>query len=378
MTDATHIASARAETPAGWLYGHVPRPRLTVPVNARPARPERVLVFVKGDNASFDYYLSARLRALGVPYEVRCIDRDGLDGIDADGLLVIICRYIRLRQVKWLARNRSRLAGIAYFIDDDIAALVSDNQSNLDYRLYLAYFACLPMKRLSSLLTHLWVSTEALACALSQQQRGKATVLAPAPVIEDHLPLDRVHRESALKIAYHATNAHRREHAFLVPVVEEVMRRRPDVRFEVLARGRSEGLWRSALIPSGRITVLPPTNWQEYQRRSREEGADIALMPLMEGRANASRADTKLIDCCRMGAASLMSDVAPYRRNRNSGVLMVENSPEKWIEELLVLIDQADRREAARQATHDLVLAMMALAQPFPGVCGLEEREARS
>jgi hypothetical protein len=299
-----------------------------------------------------------------------------MDGVDADGLLVIICRYIGLRQVKWIARNRSRLAGVAYFIDDDIAALVSDGQSNLDYRLYLAYFACLPMKRLSRLLTHLWASTEALARTLNRPQGKKATVLGPAPVIEDHFPLDRQHTDPMLRIAYHATNTHRREHAFLVPVIEEVMRRRPNVRFEVLARGRSEGLWKSAAISKERITVLPPTNWREYQRYSRKEGADIALMPLMEGVANASRADTKLIDCCRMGAASLMSDVAPYRRNRNSGAFMVENSPEKWIEGLLVLIDQADRRDAARQATRNLVLAMKPPAQPFPDVCGPDEREA--
>lgn len=376
MTDAAHITPVRDGIPSGWLYGHVPRPRLTTAGNVRPARPERILVFVKGDNASFDYYLSARLRLLGVPYEVRCIDRDGMDGIDADGLLVIVCRYIGPRQVKWIARNRNRMAGVAYFVDDDIAALVTDSQSNLDYRLYLAYFACLPMKRLSRSLTHLWVSTEALARTLSWSQGGKAAVLGPAPVIEDHFPLERPHREAAVRIAYHATNTHRREHAFLVPVVEEVMRRRPDVRFEVLAQGRSENLWKSAAIASERITVLPPTDWQEYQRHSREEGADIALMPLIEGLANASRADTKLIDCYRMGAASLMSDVAPYRRSRGSGAFMVENSPEKWIEGLLALIDQADRRDAARHATRNLVLAMKTPAHPFPEVCGPGAREA--
>lgn len=378
MTDVAHIAAAREKIPSGWLYSHIPRPRLTISENTRPARPERILVFVKGANASFDYYLLARLRVLGVPYEVRCIDRDGMDGIDADGLLVIICRYIGLRQVNWIARNRSRLAGVAYFVDDDIAALVSDNQSNLAYRLYLAYFACLPMKRLSGLLTHVWASTDALARTLSRQQGQQAAVLAPAPVIEDHLPLDRPHPESALKIAYHATNTHRREHAFLVPVIEEVMRRRPDVRFEVLARGRNGNLWKRASIPSERMRILRPMGWQEYRCYSREEGADIVLMPLMKSLANESRADTKLIDCCRMGAASLISDVAPYRRSRNSGILMAENSAEKWIEGLLVLIDQPDRRDAARQAARNLVLAMKSPAQPFPDVYGPGEREATS
>ena len=339
-----------------------------------PVRPRRVLALIKGDNASFDYYLAARLRALDIPHEVRCIDRDGLDGIEVDGLLVIICRYIRPRQVEWIRRNRSRLAGVAYFVDDDIPALVADGRTDLDYRLYLAYFACLPMLRLNRLLTQIWTSTPALARALGQMP-GQAT-LVPAPVIEDHLPADRQQRQAGLKIVYHATNIHQPEHAFLVPVLEEVMRRRAGVRFEVLARDRTGDLWKRASIPDGRMRIIPPMGWPEYQRFSRNEGADIALMPLLEGLANESRADTKLIDCCRMGAAAVLSDVAPYRRQKGSGLVMVGNSPARWIESLLTLIDSADRLDAARQATRARVLAMSVPEQPFPGISAAEQREA--
>ena len=333
-------------------------------------QPKRILVFTKGRNASFDYYIPARLKALGLPYEVRCIDKDRFDGIDPDGLLVVICRYLRLRHANWIARNRRNLAGVAYFVDDDIAALVADAQNDPGYRLYLACLAILPMTILNrGLITHLWASTDALASVLDAQ-RGGAVLFPPAPVIADHLPLGRPRPRPALKIAYHATRSHHREHAFLVPVMEEVLRLRPQVRFEVMAKDKEARLWSKAAIPVGRMRVLPPMAWPQYYRYSREEGADIALMPLLDGLANDSRADTKLIDCCRMGAAAVLSDAAPYRHHRDSGCVMVRNSPRQWVEALLGLIDDAARRDAAREAARICVLGMTLSQEPFPGVDG--------
>jgi hypothetical protein len=325
-------------------------------------RPKRIVVFIKGQNPSFDYYLAARLRACGIPCEVRGIDRDGLDDIDPDGLLVIVCRYIRPRQMAWIKRHRNRLVGVAYFVDDDIAALAADGQNDLGYRIYLGIFACLPMMALEP--THLFVSTPRLARALRTTQ---AAILAPAPIIEDHMPLDCPREKSALKIVYHATNTHHREHAFLVPIMEEVTRRRPCVSLEIVAGGRSNDLWQRASIPRNQLRILRPMNWPNYHRHSRHEGADIALMPLLDGLANESRADTKLIDCFRMGAAALLSDAAPYRK-RDNGIFMVTNTPENWIEGLLALIDSPDRRNAAREAARARVLAMTTPTQPFPGI----------
>jgi hypothetical protein len=376
LTDAASIAAPAKDDHGGWLYRHVPRPRLGASANGS-TRPRRVLVFTKGENASFDYYLSARLQALGLPHETCCIDRGRFHDIDTDGLLVIICRYVRPRHVAWIARNRRSLAGVAYFVDDDIPALVADRRNDPGYRLYLAHFACLPMMRLNrdGLLTHLWVSTAALAGALDPCS-GSAALLAPAPLVADHLPLDRQRPRPALKIVYHATGSHCREHEFLVPVMEEVLRQRPQVRFEVLASGMAGKLWSQASIAGGHISIVAPMAWRPYYRHSREEGADIALMPLLDGLANNSRADTKLIDCCRLGAAAVLSDAAPYRHHRGSGCVMAGNSPRQWIGALLDLIDHADRREAAKQSVRRRVAGMALRGEPFPGVCRPREVEA--
>lgn len=371
MTDIAAQVPPAKDSLAGWFYSHVPKPRVVVPTD-HPVRPRRVLVFTKGENASFDYYFAARLKALGLPFETCCIDTGRFADVDPEGLLVIVCRYVRLTQASWIARNRRSLAGVAYFIDDDIPALIADRQSGLGYRLYLAYFAALPMIRLNrGLLTHLWVSTGALARTMAPRE---AKLLAPAPVIEDHLPPNGSCPQSPLKIVYHATGSHHREHVFLIPIMEEVLRLRPEVRFEVLAKGSAARLWNEASIPDRQMRILLPMAWPPYYRRSRQEGADIALMPLLEGRANDSRADTKLIDCCRMGAAAVLSDAAPYRQHRDSGCVMVGNSPRQWVEALLDLIDHVDRRDAARRAVRLRVLGMTVPKEPFPGICGPKDR----
>lgn len=332
-------------------------------------RPDRILILHKGHNASLDYYLKARIAALGIPHEARCIDRDRLDDVDTDGLLVIICRYVRPSHVRWIGRHRRRLAGVAYFVDDDIPALLCERKAELGYRFYLAYFACLPMLMLNGTLTHLWVSTEGLARAMNENGGGRAVVLDPAPVIADHLPPTPAPARATVKIVYHATRVHQREHGFLAPVMEEVMRRRPQARFEVLARGPSQRIWQRADIARERLGLLAPMGWETYYRYSRDNGADIALMPLLEGAANDSRAHTKLIDCTRLGAAAVMSDVASYRRLSTAGIPRIRNRPDEWVEALLDMIDHADRREAVRQATRQSVLDMtFSDIEPFPGL----------
>lgn len=369
MTD--HVLGA-AELTAWrqWLYERLPRPRAR---RCAAGAARRILVLHKGANATLDYYLRARLAASGLPYELRCIDSDRLGDVEPDGTFVIVCRYVRARQVAWLRRHRARLAGVAYFLDDDIAALLSCAETDLDYRAYLFRFACLPLPFLSPLLSHVWASTPVLGRSFGQDRRGPE-VLPPSPRLEDHLPFEEARREGRLKIVYHATNVHSLEHRFLIPVVEEFLRLRPGARFEVLAKGSNRGLWQRARIPAAQLTILPPMGWEDYHAHSRRTGADIALVPLIEGLANESRAGTKRIDCCRMGAASVMSDAAAYRPGRAAGEMLIRNDPAIWLAAMLRLADDASARSAARMAVREAVRAMTTRANlRLPGVVGAGE-----
>jgi hypothetical protein len=338
-------------------YRAVPRPHALASRNGRP--PVRsVLVLRKGNNPTYSYYFEARLKALApLPYQSRCIDSESLESIDPAGLFVIICRYIKPAQLRWLERHRSELAGVALFIDDDIAALLTGTEAVWHYRLYLASMTLLPLRRLNRLLTHVWASTPALKEALAAGGRP-VSLLPPAPDTAEHLPLSAKSSKEPVSVAFHATGVHGREHRFLVPIAQRVIARHPHVRFDILAQRDDRKLWLSAGLPEHQLRIVPLMRWPEYHRHSRETGADIFAVPLMDNRENAARADTKRIDCARLGAAAIFSDSPAYSSRRHPGEIHIGNNPDIWVETLLDLADNPQRRDKAAQATRDVVAAM--------------------
>ncbi len=333
-----------------------PRPRADGASYSTP--PRRLLVLVKGENPTFSYYLENRLRLPeSLPWMVRSIDTDPLDDIDPDGLLVLVCRYIGRRQLRWLEVHRESLAGVALFIDDDIAALVAGRDGSLAYRAYLAYFGLLPLRRLNRLLSGVWVSTPPLQRRLGGKRR-KVDLLAPSPILADQLPLPGQRRSGAVSLAFHATDIHDREHAFLAPIVKEVLMRRPDLSFEVLARGGNRRLWQTAGIDPRQLSLLPLVPWPDYYAQTRQRGADILLVPLLDGLANEVRADTKRIDCCRMGAAAIFSRCEIYERRRKPSEAHVETDGRQWVETILRLADDGAARSTAAAATRESVADM--------------------
>lgn len=338
-------------------YRAVPRPRALASQKGRAAV-SSVLVLRKGNNPTYSYYFDARLKALSpLPYQSRCIDSESLEGIDPTGLFVIICRYIKPAQLRWLERHQSELAGVALFIDDDIAALLTGSEAVWHYRIYLASMTLLPLRRLNRLLTHVWASTPALKEALAAGGRP-VSLLPPAPDTAEHLPLRAKSLEGPVTVGFHATGVHGQEHRFLAPIAQRVVARCPNVRFDILAQGNDRKLWLSAGLPEHQLRIVPLMRWPEYHRHSRETGADIFAVPLMHNRENAARADTKRIDCARLGAAAIFSDSPAYASRRHADEIHIGNNPDTWVETFLDLADNAYRRQVAAQATRDVVAAM--------------------
>ncbi|HET7411104.1 MAG TPA: hypothetical protein VFJ18_00465 [Pararhizobium sp.] len=345
------------------LYRAVPRPRAQV---ASRRAVERILVLIKGPNPTFSYYLESRLGQAGMPPAIVHSIEDGLpQATDPDGLFVIVCRYLDRRHAIWLERHRHRLSGIAYFVDDDIASLIAGREAGLGYRAYVAWFACLQLGRLNRLLDAVWVSTPRLAEALAPHA-GRIEIVPPRPLLADHLPTERPADRRQLKIAFHASGIHHREHEFLLPIIGRVLGDHGDVLFEVAARGRSRRLWQNAGIDPRQLRLLPLSPWPDYLHSSRSEGADILLVPLLESRLNAARADTKRIDACRMGAAAVFSDGEAYGRCRHRDEILLDDRPQSWIAALDELIADPARRRAATAATRIMVEAMANISSRLP------------
>ena len=352
------------------VYQLLPRPR---PSGARTKSDERVarrlLILSRYPNPSFSYYLDERAKTLGdIPVLMKGLD-DPLDDIDCEGLFVIICRYIKPPQLRWLEGKRDALAGVAYFVDDDIPAVLTGNEASLPYKFRLIKLAVRPLPRVNRLLTHVWTSTETLASAIATADHG-IDILPPLPADIAVTAFNGAEDScTPLKMVYHATGVHRREHEFLMPIVRSAMERHDNLHFEVFAAGALARRWGRQGIDPARIAIMPPLSWPAYLARTTHHKADIALAPLLSGKTNASRSDTKRVDIGRLRAAAIFSGCPTFERCAVAGELHIGNTAEEWLAAIGLLASDRERRLAARDATWHSIQRMRLHASPaFPGI----------
>jgi hypothetical protein len=349
-----------------WIYHKLPKPYARRKNDVKPEQVKRVLVVREGQNPSFTYYLEARLKTLDLPVNV--IENAGsVKDIDPSTTFVIICRYIRLSKLLWLWRHREKFPGVALFMDDDIAATVVEGQSGLGYKLYLIGLGLIPLVYLNRVLTCVWASTSLLAKSLKAD-----AVVSPFPGYHVFTQVGHNNRklDGICWIAFHATGAHDAEHLFLMPIVMEALKMLPDLHFEVVAEERLAKLWRQALAAfNERVQIISPLSWTDYLEHPGSLRADILLVPLLSGRVNNARADTKRIDASRLGAATIFSRCETYERCFTEGEIMVNNDVQSWIDAIECLVLVSERRLQARNATATSMLKMLRLASPqLPGL----------
>lgn len=347
-----------------FLYRLLPRPKVLRqhPPRHRPA--ERVIALVHKENPTYSYYIEARTKSLYLPFEVAGPGRR-LRTIRCDNAFVIVCRYVSPRQLWWMLYNRRRLHGVAYFIDDDVPAMIVERGGDAAYKAFLFFFALAPLPVLNRLVTHVWVSTDAL-----RERIETADLLGPCPGTEglNRQTADAPSRRAQVTIAYHASGLHEAEHRFLMPVLVALMRRYSSIRFEVIACRRSAALWRDAGIEGDRLTVLPTMDWPAYRRHSETCSVDILLIPLLQGVMNSARADTKRIDAARMGAAAVFSRGTIYEQSAAPGEVFIENDPAAWTEAIARLIEDEAARRTVAAAVASAAAAMAGASRTFPGL----------
>ncbi|MBY0612396.1 MAG: hypothetical protein K2P80_09435 [Beijerinckiaceae bacterium] len=345
------------------LAGLLPRPRLRPAAGLRKPV-ERIIVFARLPNPTFDYYFSARMNAAGQPQSVLVDIRDPeIERAEPDGTFALICRYTSAKVLDWIERHRDRLAGVGYFTDDDVSAFVSSNDADLGYRFFLFGLGIWPLRRLNRQIDILYVSTPALADVFAE---ARPVLLPPAPPPDLWRSAGKPHDASApVRIVFHAKAVHETEHRFLAPIVAEILSARPGVQIEISAERRSIPHWRGT--PG--VALVPEVPWLDYVGATREAGADIVLVPLMPSRVNGTRADTKRIDVARFGAAGVFSASRTYGEADSSGECIIPNEARAWIETVVKLIDEPDLRARAAAATRMRVEAMSErAAMGIPGL----------
>ena len=331
----------------------------------RVGRVGRVVILEHGPNPSTDIYLRSRLAAPGMPRATTVdigrehpADHELGPAADGSGVFVIICRYITGAWLSALERSRHGLAGVAYFTDDDLPAILADASLPARYRFRIWRRYGRFGRRLSALADEFWVSTEVLA----QRYEHEGAKLVPPLFV----PAPRLARGAtdSVRLFYHGTAAHRREIAWLAGVVAEVQRRRGDTRFELFGRGAVARLYRD----TGRVTVRPPLAWPAFFGHSAHQ-QDIGLAPLFASAVNAARAPVKFFDITRTGAAGLYSDTAPYAGFLRNGVdgLLLPDDPGTWADAIVALVGDPERRRQIAAAARARCEAINRAAAPLPG-----------
>jgi len=325
----------------------LPRPKVRQNARKNPQRPvKNVIVFGRHPNPTTDYYFTARFAdRVDIGYQLADIRAKSFDDLKAEGALVILCRYASATVVRWIIKNKSKLAGVVLFLDDDIPAIIMGRDATFSYRVFLYYRALFPLKKLNQHLDAVWVSTQRLGESLGGV---KFEVVPPAPA-SNLWDVNRTKQPTSneILIAYHATSIHYREHIFLQPIVAEILQKRPNTRFEVFADRRAAKIWNTV----ERVTVRSPTSWADYLAESVTRSIDIMLVPLCYSNVNACRSPTKRIDVARFGAAGIFSLSEAYGTCQEGDEILLPNDSTLWIDAILNLTDDIKLRENAAQAT---------------------------
>lgn len=293
------------------------------------------IVLSEGATATTDYFLFPYLARQG--YRVRLIDTR-MDPSPSfplgDGGLVVISRYLSRRWLNQVEEVSRQGVQVVYFMDDDLFDVRALRGLPWRYRWKIVSRALLHRRRLARLGADWWVGTAHLA--------GKYASLNPLLLPPMASPATAGHRRG-LQVCYHGTASHRQEIAWLAPVIETVQARSDHVHFELFGTKAVHNIF--GTFP--RVSVLHPMTWSNYLSFTASQRRDLALAPLLGGAFNASRGPTKFYDYARMGAVGLYSDRPPYRGFIHDGRdgLLLENEPALWVEAILDLARDHEKRE---------------------------------
>lgn len=305
-------------------------------------RARRLLVLEEGATPSGDYILAPWLAQLGPPVQRLDARLAPRTGQIEPGDFIVVQRYLHQPWRHAIERQRPELAGLAWFLDDDLLDPQALAELAPAYARKIRQLALTQRPWFEQMGSQMWVATAALASKYASAAPVVLPLAPPASLVEPH---------TAVRVVYHGTASHQAEIDWLHPVIAEVQRRCPHSHFELFGELPVNRLYRD--LP--RVSVLHPMRWENYLAYTAGRRADIGLAPLLPSVFNAARGPVKFIDYTRQGAIGLYSRAAPYEgfvRDGIDGVLLPDDR-QAWVDALLHWIAAADQRAAMLHAARE-------------------------
>lgn len=294
--------------PGGWPSGE-------------PSLAARIVVLEEGATPSGDYILHPWLAGLGVPVCRLDAKLAAQTGQLQRGDFVVVVRYLHASWRRAIERQRADLAGLAWFLDDDLLDAAALAELPAAYARKITELALRQRAWFERMAVVWWFATPALG--------AKYAALAPRVLPLAPPPALRVPRPDAVRIAYHGSASHQQELDWLHPVLAEVQARCDNTHIELMGDLAVNRGFRD--LP--RVVVLHPMRWDSYLAYTASHHVDIGLAPLLPTVFNAGRGAVKFHDYARMGAFGLYSDQPPYAGFvcHGSDGLLLPNDPSAWV-----------------------------------------------
>ena len=278
-----------------------------------------VLLTVR-NNPGKDIYFTGRfsLQRIKTVYVDEPLDQ--LNATINAGDFVVILRTVPPIYLRALLEVSSRLAGVAWFIDDDIPDAWRDRHLPKDYARRLSWSYLKVRSLLTMLCDRIWVSTQWLA---SKYSLPNDCILTPAAHQVEVSP-------TSIQYFYHGTKAHWREIQFLYPIVAAIQEQFPFAQFEIFGDHEIYKLFRN--LP--RTRILHTMKWDQFKHYTASTHLDIGFAPILASNFNRGRSHNKLLDITRCGAIGIYSEYhSNAQRIAESGAgLVINNDPQSWIE----------------------------------------------
>ena len=339
------------------------QPRVVIPRAHYAPRPiDGILVLQRGENPSTDYYLRPRLQEAGVPAVIADLDEPPqscalLGPGGAQALMLIVCRYATPAWLQALEAAKGRIARAAFFMDDDLPAMMKDPDLPPAARGKVALHFAAHVDRLSTLSSELWVSTQILA---RRYPEGRPRLITPLPEAEPPEPA----LETPRRAVYHGADVHRRERRFVLEVARRLAAAGCDLAFEIAG---DEAL-RQEAAGLQNVRVIPQRPWPEYLANQAGVRAAVSLAPLFPSAVNDARAPVKAFDAARLGAAGLYADAPAYRTDVGDGVdgLILPMDAQAWAAAIAGLIADPARRLGLAASARRRLIQLLAAPRAFP------------
>ena len=288
----------------------------------------------EGINPSSDYFVIPALEEFGA----RIVRHDWQhlpSAKDLEGSFVIFVRYLPRNWRSLIKAARSSLAGVVYFMDDDLFDTQSSNGLPWRYRFKLARLATSQQGWLQRTNATVWVSTPWLQ---EKYRAWQPRLILPKPLAAPQpRPPGKAGPSSPRRVFYHGSASHTIEIQWLAPIMQSVLEQDSRIEFELTGTDKVRKIFRG--IP--RVTVHAPMKWPAYQVFQSQPGRHIGLAPLLDHPFNAARSYTKFFDITQTGAAGIYAQSGPWSHlvNDREHGLLVRMDPKAWINSILALAD---------------------------------------